>query len=86
MVNLLLSKESTVADVLRELAADVGPQSDSAMAVGDDGGGGGVVRGRGEGGGRMLDPSKLRMMEVFNHRIYKIFQVRIPSQIPSYAN
>ena len=30
----------------------------------------------------MLDPSKLRMMEVFNHRIYKIFQVQIPSQIP----
>ena len=60
------------------------PQADGrdAMAIGDDGGAGGVRR---EGGGRALDPSKLRMMEVFNHRIYKIFQVpsrRFPRGFP----
>ena len=51
------------------------------MAIGDDGG----ANVRREGGARALDPSKLRMMEVFNHRIYKIFQVtprRFPADSP----
>lgn len=70
VLNLLLDKEATVGDALDELAR---------IAPGMKGGGG---SGAASGGGAAADgshplsappPRRLRMMEVFNHRIYKIF-------------
>jgi len=61
VVHLLLNKEGTVADALAALAKEV-PSSkagaDATMEV----------------AGPSAEPRRLRMMEVFNHRIYKIFQ------------
>jgi len=66
VVNLLLNKESTVGDALAALAEEVPlsqgePDAADSMAV-ETAGGAVVAR-----------PRRLRMMEVFNHRIYKIF-------------
>ena len=71
VVNLLLNKNSTVADALAALSKEVPPP-----AAGGDGDAGAAAAaaagssadGAGEGSGR-----KLRLMEVVNHRIYKIF-------------
>lgn len=64
VVNLLLDKESTVADALAVLAhtVPVEPAADVSASSGI------VVSGGSSGEGR-----RLRMMEIFNHRIYKIF-------------
>mmetsp|Transcript_31351 Transcript_31351/g.95869 ORF Transcript_31351/g.95869 Transcript_31351/m.95869 type:complete len:1166 (-) Transcript_31351:845-4342(-) len=64
IVNLLLDKESTVADALTELAKIVPAEqpADTSDANGMEISGGSSSQGR-----------RLRMMEVFNHRIYKIF-------------
>jgi len=61
IVNLLLNKESTVADALRALAEEVPPATPPAAS----GAGGSDLAAR--------PARRLRMMEVFNHRIYKIF-------------
>ena len=60
VVHLLLDKEGTVADALAALAKEV-PSSEAG--AGDM-----------EVAGPLAQPRRLRMMEVFNHRIYKIFQ------------
>ena len=60
VVHLLLDKEGTVADTLAALAKEV-PSSEAN--AGDM-----------EVAGPLAQPRRLRMMEVFNHRIYKIFQ------------
>jgi ubiquitin carboxyl-terminal hydrolase 7 len=59
VLNLLLDKESTVADALTVLANTVPAEGGASGAV---------VSGGSSGEGR-----RLRMMEIFNHRIYKIF-------------
>ena len=61
VVHLLLNKEGTVADALAALAREV-PSSEA--------GAGDAM----EVAGPSAQPRRLRMMEVFNHRIYKIFQ------------
>eukprot|EP00964_Phaeocystis_antarctica_P105998 scaffold70963_cov103-Phaeocystis_antarctica.AAC.3 len=60
VVHLLLNKEGTVADALAALAKEV-PSSE-------------VGAGDAMDAGPSAQPRRLRMMEVFNHRIYKIFQ------------
>jgi ubiquitin carboxyl-terminal hydrolase 7 len=60
VVHLLLNKEGTVADALAALSKEI-PKEDGAgdaMEVAEP----------------SAQPRRLRMMEVFNHRIYKIFQ------------
>jgi len=77
VLNLLLNKESTVGDALKELSS-AAPLGDSTPPVVDAVPAGG-------GSGMATEPTdvvamegalapRLRMMEVFNHRIYKIFQ------------
>ena len=61
VVHLLLNKEGTVADALAALAKEA-PSSEA--------GAGDAM----EVPGPSAQPRRLRMMEVFNHRIYKIFQ------------
>jgi len=61
VVNLLLDKQGTVVDALAAVAREV-PSSEA--------GAGDVM----EVAGTSAQPRRLRMMEVFNHRIYKIFQ------------
>jgi len=61
VLNLLLDKEATVAQALDELAKQAPAAKESAPPAG-------AVA-------HPLAPSRrLRMMEVFNHRIYKVFQ------------
>ena len=60
VVHLLLDKAGTVADALAALAKEV-PSSEAG--TGDM-----------KVAGPLAQPRRLRMMEVFNHRIYKIFQ------------
>ena len=64
-VQLLLNKEGTVADALAALAKEI-------PAGGEATGGGDAMEVAAEAAA--APPRKLRMMEVFNHRIYKIFQ------------
>ena len=68
VVSLLLNKESTVADALSALVAEVGGDGEPMLTEG------GAASGAASGERRPLDPRRLRLMEVFNHRIYKIFQ------------
>mmetsp|Transcript_41401 Transcript_41401/g.100498 ORF Transcript_41401/g.100498 Transcript_41401/m.100498 type:complete len:1169 (+) Transcript_41401:70-3576(+) len=81
VLNLLLNKESTVAAALKELAA-CAPVSDAshgtnvmaaggvaAMATDPTDGAAAMAT-----DGSFASSRRLRMMEVFNHRIYKIFQ------------
>mmetsp|Transcript_2670 Transcript_2670/g.8917 ORF Transcript_2670/g.8917 Transcript_2670/m.8917 type:complete len:1166 (-) Transcript_2670:95-3592(-) len=67
VVNLLLDKESTVAEALHALAKMVPPE---APGAGEASGASGMDVAGANGAG----PRRLRMMEIFNHRIYKIFQ------------
>ena len=74
VLNLLLNKESTVEEALQELAATL--PVDSASLVSDDSMAVDTPEtGLGTHSQRVLElRTPLRMMEVFNHRIYKIFQ------------
>jgi len=67
VVNLLLDKESTVAEALHALAKMVPPEAPGA----GEASGASVMDVAGANG---AGPRRLRMMEIFNHRIYKIFQ------------
>jgi ubiquitin carboxyl-terminal hydrolase 7 len=64
VVNLLLNKESTVADALAVLAHTVPAEPT---------GGGSATSGSEAPGASSGEGRRLRMMEIFNHRIYKIF-------------
>jgi len=68
IINLLLNKECTVGDALNALQAEIptdGESSGDSPVPMEAAGGSDLAR---------LPPRRLRMMEVFNHRIYKIFQ------------
>lgn len=71
VINLLLNKESTVGDALQALEGEIPPAGGDAEGSADS-----PVAMESVGGSELarLPPRRLRMMEVFNHRIYKIFQ------------
>jgi len=77
VINLLLNKESTVGDALKELSATA-PLADAAPGDAVPAGGATDMATDAADGavamGGTQAPRRLRMMEVFNHRIYKIFQ------------
>ena len=75
MLNLLLNKESTVGDALGELAR-IAPIPDPSPATSAAETAVAAVNGATS---MAIEPTaerprRLRMMELFNHRIYKVFQ------------
>ena len=74
VMNLLLNKESTVGAALAELAQSAPTEPAGAVSGHAADGASPMATEVASAEGRLLPARRLRMMEVFNHRIYKIFQ------------
>ena len=72
VLNLLLDKESTVGGALAEIDRHA-PRASTVPGAGSVGGAGGACASCSGGSSSTPPPRRIRLMEVFNHRIYKIF-------------